>query len=92
MEREELDERSLSTSELISHITERTRALVQEQIALAKTGNLVEAAAGLEELISRVGPSSDRCGIRGGPGRPPRLRARHAGPAPGPRARRPYAA
>lgn len=38
----------------------------QEQIALAKTGNLIEAAAGLEELIDRVGPSSDRCGILGG--------------------------
>jgi hypothetical protein len=38
----------------------------QEQIALAKTGNLVDAAAGLEELIRDVGRSSDRCGILGG--------------------------
>lgn len=38
----------------------------QKQIALAKIGNLLSAAAQLKLLINQAGPSSDRYGILGG--------------------------
>jgi hypothetical protein len=38
----------------------------QKQIALARRGDVLGAAAALENLIRHVGPSSDRCGILGG--------------------------
>jgi membrane protein len=64
MEREEMaggDERALSTTELIAHVTERTRSLLEQEIALAKAEARadvraeVRAAAGL--LVGAV------CGI-----------------------------
>jgi hypothetical protein len=38
----------------------------QKQIALARTGDLLNAAAEIENLIRHAGPSADRCGILGG--------------------------
>jgi tetratricopeptide (TPR) repeat protein len=47
-------------------IRNHTSVIEQQQIALSNSDNLVKAAATLELLIKRVGPTSDRCGILGG--------------------------
>jgi hypothetical protein len=47
-------------------VRNHTSVIEQQQIALSNSDNVVEAAATLELLIKRVGPTSDRCGILGG--------------------------
>jgi hypothetical protein len=59
-----------ATLEYIASLDEdvrnHTSVIEQQQIALSNSDNVVEAAATLELLIERVGPTSDRCGILGG--------------------------
>ena len=51
---------------LPEYLRRHTPVIEQEQIALARMEDLPGAAAALENLIKRVGPSADRCGILGG--------------------------
>lgn len=47
-------------------VRNHTSIIEQQQIALSNSDDLEGAAATLELLIERVGPTSDRCGILGG--------------------------
>ncbi len=51
---------------LDDEVRSHTSVIEQQQIALSAVDDTAGAAAMLERLIERVGPSSDRCGILGG--------------------------